>query len=241
MGKIGDSRYSRVAWRRSHLSNSGNSPNLARAQYPLCIHVTIEFSFVIFVIFLTIGPYPRGDCIAFERGPGTPGFTRQARSGTDGGAMTESSTRPYRTTMTTICQSVSSANGAPLRTRRATPGNSSSAPGSCTARWSLNGCASRDLHHSCHTIPPPQSAHCALHKGYEPSTKGMSVPPRAAASSSHTQLLERGVLTSGCTPPVYSTGTPFESITGEGTMESEVMKACDISCSGRSDRRPPGN
>ena len=74
-----------------------------------------------------------------------------------------------------------------------------------------------------------------------PSTKGMSAPPRAAASSSHTQLLERGVLTSGCTPPVYSTGTPFESITGEGTMESEVMKACDISCSGRSDRRPPGD
>jgi hypothetical protein len=62
-------------------------PNLARAQYPLCIHVTnIEFSFVIFVIFLTIGPDPRGDCIAFREVP-VRRFTRQARarsaSGTD--------------------------------------------------------------------------------------------------------------------------------------------------------------
>jgi len=54
-------------------------PNLARAQYPLCIHVTIEFSFVIFVIFLTIGPDPRGDCIAFREVP-VRRFTRQARS-----------------------------------------------------------------------------------------------------------------------------------------------------------------
>ena len=72
--------------RRSHLSNSGNSPNLARAQYPLCIHVTnIEFSFVIFVIFLTIGPDPRGDCIAFREVP-VRRFTRVpagAQRGTD--------------------------------------------------------------------------------------------------------------------------------------------------------------
>ena len=117
--------------------------------------------------------------------------------------------------------------------------------------WQLQ-LSSRVLHRSPHvgrcTVAPPEictiraTPFLLLHRAPTvPSTKGMSVPPRAAASLSHTQLLERGVLTSGCTPPVYSTGTPFESITGEGTMESEVMKACDISCSGRSDRRPPGD
>jgi hypothetical protein len=61
-------------------------PNLARAQYPLCIHVTnIEFSFVIFVIFLTIGPDPRGDSHRVPRRERSryAGLPGRRRSGTD--------------------------------------------------------------------------------------------------------------------------------------------------------------